>query len=249
MKAMIFAAGLGTRLRPLTDSMPKALVDVGGMPMLERVIRKLKKNGVTEIVVNVHHFPDMITDFLDQNRNFGLTIHVSDERNRLLDTGGGIAKAIGILGDDEPVLVHNVDILTDFDVNAMLCRHVKSGADATLLTSARTTSRYLLFDGEQRMQGWCNVSTGEVQPHDIDANSFGRLAFGGVHILSPRMLKRLREYSCKEDVFSIVPFYIDVCREMDIRAFVPDMEYHWVDIGKPESLSLAGKYVSEGILE
>lgn len=249
MKAMIFAAGLGTRLRPFTDSRPKALVEVGGVPMLERVIMKLKRYGVTEIAVNVHHFPDMISDFLEHNGNFGLKIYVSDERERLLDTGGGIAKAIGLLGDEEPMLVHNVDILTDFDVEAMLCRHVESGADATLLTSVRSTSRYLLFDGEQRMKGWCNVSTGEVRPRGVDANFFKRLAFGGVHILSPRMLKRLREYSSKEDVFSIVPFYIDVCREMDIRSFVPDANCHWVDIGKPESLLLAREYVSEGILE
>ena len=146
MKAMIFAAGLGTRLKPLTDRMPKALVPVNGIPMLQHVILKLKQAGCTEIVINIHHFGEQIIDFLQAHQNFGITVHISDEREELLDTGGGIKKAIPFFSGNEPFLVHNVDILSDTDLKALYDYHRQSINDATLLVSQRETSRYLLFD-------------------------------------------------------------------------------------------------------
>lgn len=153
MKAMIFAAGLGTRLKPLTDHMPKALVPVAGRPMLEHVILKLKKAGFTELVINIHHFGEQIIDFLKANQNFGLTIHISDERDKLLDTGGGIKKAATFFTGTEPFLVHNVDILSNADLKEVYDFHRKSQNQATLLVSPRKTSRYLLFDTDNRLPG------------------------------------------------------------------------------------------------
>ncbi len=238
MKAMIFAAGLGTRLRPLTDDRPKALVEVDGVPVLQRVIMNLMRFGFDDVVVNVHHFADKIERFLERNGNFGIKITVSDERKLLLDTGGGIAAASGLLDGDEPFLVHNVDILTDIDLGTLYCRHCESGADATLLTSDRTTSRYLLFDRENRMKGWTNVSTGEVLPHGLDMDGLVKRAFGGIHVISPSMLRPLCEYAPGQP-FSIVPFYVSVCRDMLIKSYEPDSEYYWFDIGRHSTLAAA----------
>ena len=151
MKAMIFAAGLGTRLRPLTDHMPKALVPVAGKPMLERVILRLKEAGFNEIMVNIHHFGEQIIDFLRAHDNFGTEIHISDERGMLLDTGGGIKKARPFLDGQEPFLVHNADILTDIDLAGLYRHHLESDAESTLLVSERKTSRYLLFDDDYHL--------------------------------------------------------------------------------------------------
>ena len=164
MKAMIFAAGLGTRLKPLTDHTPKALVPVNGRPMLEHVILKLKAAGCTEAVVNVHHFGQQIIDFLHAIQNFGITIHISDERNEFLDTGGVIKKASSFFSGTAPFLVHNVDILSDVDLKALYDFHLQSGNDATLLVSPRETSRYLLFDTNIRLCGWLNKLTGQTKP-------------------------------------------------------------------------------------
>lgn len=161
---MIFAAGLGTRLRPLTDNMPKALVPVAGKTMLERVILKLKDASFHDITINIHHFGSQIIDFLRANQNFGVDIHISDERGELLDTGGGIKKARPLLESNEPFLIHNADILTDLDLNAFYHHHLESDADATLLTNHRKTSRYLLMNQDNRLCGWTNLSTGEVLP-------------------------------------------------------------------------------------
>ena len=151
MKAMIFAAGLGTRLKPLTDNKPKALVEVGGKTMLELVILKLKEAGFNEIVINIHHFGQQIIDYLKANNNFGLTIHISDERDYLLDTGGGIKKATPFLMGNEPFLEHNVDIFSNVDLRQLYENHLKSGATATLLVSQRKTARYLLFNKENKL--------------------------------------------------------------------------------------------------
>ena len=179
---MIFAAGLGSRLKPLTDSMPKALVPIAGRPMLEHVILKLKASGFTEIVINIHHFGEQILDFLKANDNFGLTIHISDEREQLLDTGGGVRKACTFFEhSDEPFLVHNVDILSDVDLKELYDYHLQNGSVATLLASRRKTSRYLLFDTDRRLCGWINKDTGQVKPEGFrpDESRYQEYAFSG----------------------------------------------------------------------
>ena len=156
MKAMIFAAGLGTRLKPLTDSTPKALLPINGKPMLEHVILKLKDAGFHQIAINVHHLGDQIINFLAANNNFGIQIHISDERDYLLDTGGGIKHAAAFLQGNEPFLIHNVDILSDIDLRALYNHHIETNPLATLLVSKRNTSRYLLFNKENKLCGWRN---------------------------------------------------------------------------------------------
>jgi len=244
MKAMIFAAGLGTRLRPLTDSMPKALVNVGGIPMLQRVIMNLKNAGCFHIIVNVHHFPDMIIDFLASHKNFGIEITVSDERCKLLDTGGGIVKAASWLDGDEPFIVHNADILTDLDLRKIYDAHCDSLADATMLVSSRNTSRYLLFDNNMRMNGWINDSTGEVKPTETNAADFKKYAFNGIHVISPSALHELASFRKKGETFSIMDFYIGSCRRLNLSGFIPAAHYSWFDIGKPASLAAAEAHLT-----
>lgn len=243
MKAMIFAAGLGTRLRPLTDNMPKALVKVGGVPMLERVILHLKDCGFDKVIVNVHHFADMIIDFLRSNDNFGIDIVISDERDELLDTGGALVKAKSWLDGTEPFLVHNADILTGLDLGEMMRRHVESGADATLLTAVRESSRYLLFDTCGRLRGWTNVKTGECIPEGIVTSDYRQLAFGGIHVISPSLLEKMVSY-CPQGAFPVVPFYVKSCDDAIICSYEPDRQYAWFDIGKPATLSAAENYLS-----
>ncbi len=245
MKAIVFAAGLGTRLRPLTDSCPKALVKVGDDAVLGHVIRKLVGAGIDEIVVNVHHFPDMVIDYLQANDNFGVTVHVSDERDCLLDTGGGILKARHWLDGKEPILIHNADILTDFPISEMAERHEVDKADVTLLVKDRSTSRYFLFDNDNRMRGWVNTSTGEVRPEGLATAELHKLAFGGVHIMSPVVFESLARYSA-DRAFSITPFYIAMASKLHIWGFQPASEYRWIDIGKPESLCRARELFAWG---
>ena len=240
---MIFAAGLGTRLRPLTDNMPKALVPVAGKPMLERVIIRLKVAGFDDITVNIHHFGGQIIDFLEANRNFGVNIHISDERELLLDTGGGIRKARPFLDGDEPFLVHNADILTDIDLAAFYRHHQESNVEATLLVSERNTSRYLLFDNRYNLHGWINKSTGEVKPEGFSyqAGEFKELAFGGIHVISPSLF-RLMDTPQWTGKFSIIPFYLSICRQAQIQGY-PLQGFQWFDIGKPETLAQAEAYL------
>lgn len=164
MKAFVLAAGLGTRLKPWTEKHPKALVPVGGVPMLERVIGRLRQEGFDDITVNVHHFADQIRDFLD-SKDFGVTVHISDESERLSDTGGGILKAGPILGRDKcPFIVHNVDILSDAPLAEIMAEHLRSGRDISLVTSPRESTRKLVFDDRESLHGWHNLSTGEYRP-------------------------------------------------------------------------------------
>lgn len=241
MKAMIFAAGLGTRLRPLTDNCPKALVEVGGVPMLQRVITHLSDCGFDQIVVNVHHFGEMIMEFLRANNNFGLDMAVSDERGELLDTGGALVKARQLLDGSEPFLVHNADILTDINLGTMMAAHKGSGRGATLLVSRRDTSRYLLFDKAGRLHGWTNVKSGEKIPTSINPADYERGAFGGIHVVEPRLLAMMCRY-CPEGPFPIVPFYVQACSDELIGAYTPEEDYQWFDIGKPATLAEAEKY-------
>ena len=246
MKAMIFAAGLGSRLKPLTDTMPKALVPVAGCPMLEHVILKLKASGFTEIVINIHHFGEQIIDFLKTNKDFGLTIHISDERDRLLDTGGGIRKArLFFENSGEPFLVHNVDILSDMNLKELYDFHMQSGSVATLLASRRTTSRYLLFDTERKLRGWINKDTGQVKPEGFhyDESLYREYAFSGIHVFSPAVF-RLMEAPRWEGKFSIMDFYLATCGQTDYSGYLAE-KLELIDIGKPETLARAEEFVKK----
>lgn len=240
---MIFAAGLGTRLAPITDRIPKALVEVGGKTALQHAIERLKSAGIDDIIINVHHFPKQIIDYLSTNDNFGLNISISDESDRLLDTGGGLLRAINRFQIDEPVLLYNADILTDIDLSQMIDEYNQSNSDALLLAWDRPSSRRLLFDSEMRMRGWKNMSTSEVRPAGLDDSGTMPLAFGGIHIVSPSMFEPLSHYAntCG-DVFSITPFYISVCDDQLIRGFRPEGPFQWWDIGKHETLAEARKH-------
>lgn len=243
MKAMIFAAGLGTRLKPLTDHMPKALVPVAGRPMLEHVILKLKAAGFNELVINIHHFGEQILDFLRANQNFGLTIHISDERDCLLDTGGGIRKAEPFFRGNEPFLVHNVDILSDTDLKALYEYHRQSGNDATLLASRRKTIRYLLFDDEKRLCGWINKDTLQTKPEGFAYNPehHHEYAFSGIHVISPSLFHYM--YERWTGKFSIMDFYLQTCHEARIGGRLTDT-LRLIDIGKPETLTQAEEFLA-----
>lgn len=246
MKAMIFAAGLGSRLKPLTDTMPKALVPIAGRPMLEHIVLKLKASGFTELVINIHHFGQQIIDFLQANNDFGLTIHISDERDQLLDTGGGIKKARPFLdATDEPFLVHNVDILSDIDLKVLYDHHLKYGSEATLLASRRETSRYLLFDAEKKLCGWTNKDTGQVKPEGFhyDESLYREYAFSGIHVLSPSIF-RLLDTPRWEGKFSIMDFYLDTCHQADFSGYLTE-NLQLIDIGKPETLAKAEKFCAK----
>lgn len=244
MKAMLFAAGLGTRLKPLTDHMPKALVPVAGKPMLEHVLLKLKSAGFTEIVINIHHFGQQIIDFLQANQNFGLTIHISDERAKLLDTGGGIRHASRFLDSREPFLIHNVDILSDTNLEEVYRYHCQSQNIATLVVSPRKSSRSLLFDIDNRLCGWQNQTTGETKPTGFIADSsvYTSYAFSGIHVMSPEMLHAMT--GRWQGRFPIMDFYLQHCTQLPIGGYIcPTI--HLIDIGKPETLAQADTFLTQ----
>lgn len=240
---MIFAAGLGTRLKPLTDSMPKALVPVAGKPMLEHVIIKLKNAGFHEIVINVHHFADQIIHFLKEKDNFGITIHISDETDCLLDTGGGIKKAASFFTDGEPILIHNVDILSNMDLKGLYTYHQTSGNDATLLVSSRKTARYLLFNHENRLCGWINKDTLQTKPENFiyKPEEQKEYAFSGIHVISPTLFNYMGDdWSGK---FSIMDFYLQNCSKARLGGYTTD-NLQIIDIGKPETLEKAEAFIN-----
>ena len=269
MKAMIFAAGLGTRLKPITDTMPKALVPVCGQPLLYHVISKLVAAGYDDLVVNVHHFPDQIIHYL-HSHDFGARVAVSDERDFLRETGGGIRFAEALLTDfsaplemterdfstpptaplemtkemsfrpseasgeicqKEPFLVHNVDIVSNLDFGWLREQH-REGALATVVVSERKTQRYFLFDEDNRLIGWTNIATGEVRSPfpDIDPDRCRKLAFAGIHLISPAIFAAFDQLGFGER-FSIVDFYLKACANYPIYAAVPP-DFQMVDVGK-----------------
>jgi NDP-sugar pyrophosphorylase family protein len=252
MKAMILAAGLGTRLRPLTDTRPKALVELSGRTLLEITLTRLRTFGVTEVIINVHHFADMVTDYLKSNKNFGLRIEISREEV-LLDTGGGLKKAAWFFLEDpknldEPFLLHNVDVISNIDLRAMLQFHNANQALATLAVQSRKTSRYLLFDNHDQLRGRridnknTVISSEARNPSSIPLHA---LAFSGIHILSPRLLPLLAE----EGIFSIVPSYLRLAaQDQKILAFRAD-NYHWRDLGRPADLAQAAEDMKKGALK
>ena len=227
-QAMIFAAGLGTRLKPLTDTMPKALVRVGGQPLLWHVIQKLKTAGYERIVVNVHHFADQIVDYLRLNNNFGLDFRISDETSQLLETGGGIKKALPLFDPTEPILIHNVDILSNLDLSNL-------HADAPLLVvSQRKTKRYLQFDDTMRLTGWKNVETGEVKGREGHP-----LAFSGIHVFHPSLIPLLDEWP---DRFPIMDFYLKACADHLIKGYEAE-GLRLLDVGKLDTLEEANEFL------
>lgn len=244
MKALIFAAGIGSRLKPFTDTHPKALATVGGITMLQRNLERVRDAGADRIVVNVHHFPEQIIAFLDSIRYPGVEIIVSDESDRLLDTGGGLLKARDLIGASpaEPVILHNADILTDAPLSAMVEQHISKNAVATLLVSRRQSSRMLYFNDKQRLAGWANLKTGETKPEGFDNNDLGitPLAFGGVHIVDPAIFPALARYADTHGaMFSITPFYLASLSEIGIFGFTPQENFIWHDIGSPQKLAEA----------
>jgi NDP-sugar pyrophosphorylase family protein len=244
MKAMIFAAGLGTRLRPLTDTMPKALVPVCGNPLLYHVITKLKAAGYTELVVNVHHFAGQIREYL-ATHDFGLPIAISDESEELLETGGGIAHAAPLLLPcEEPILIHNVDILSNLDI-PWFQSQTRPEAVSTLLVSERETSRYLLFDGEMRLVGWTNVATGEVRSPfpDLNPEHYRKLAFSGIHNVSPAIFDAFTQAGFTGR-FPIMDFYIQECANNPIYG-VAAPNLRLLDVGKVDSLAQAEEFLKE----
>jgi mannose-1-phosphate guanylyltransferase len=248
MKAMILAAGLGTRLRPLTDDRPKALVEISGHTLLEITLRRLAYFGIREVIVNVHHFADMVVDYLKKNDNFGMRIEISRE-DVLLDTGGGLKKAARFFQEDsnradEPFLVHNVDVLSTIDLHRMLESHEQNGPLATLAVQERETSRPLLFDEVNQL---CGRQTGRDQPPEIvrSCGVMQPLAFCGVHVISTRLLALMTE----SDAFSIIPTYLRLASQNEkIIAFRAD-EYYWRDLGKPENVTQAARDVEQRLIE
>ena len=242
MKALVFAAGLGTRLKPLTDTMAKALVPVAGEALLSRVMRKLTAAGYDDIVINVHHFADQIRDYVAAHDDFGVKVSFSDETDLLRETGGGIRHAAPLLDGDAPFLVHNVDILSNLDLTWVRAQH-QPGDLSTILVSDRPTQRYFLFDEEGLLVGWTNLATGEVRsPYSgIDPDCCTRLAFAGIHCISPAIFPLMRDWPEK---FGIVDFYLSACRRHAIRAAVmPGLVLH--DVGKTAELAGLSRIVEK----
>lgn len=248
MNAMIFAAGLGTRLKPLTDTMPKAMVPVNGKPLIQILIERLKAVGVTEIVINVHHFAMQIIDFVIDNNFFDIIIKFSDERDQLLETGGGLKKAAHYFSNDKPILVHNVDILSNADLLSLY-----SHADSTtLLVSERPTQRYLLFDNDSsRLVGWTNIATGEVKSpypdikaHEGDTDFFThtsflkKYAFSGIQVFHPSLLPLMADWHGK---FSIIDFYLSICHTTPIVCHC-DPRLQLLDVGKLDTIKKAEEF-------
>lgn len=254
-QAMIFAAGLGTRLKPLTDTMPKALVPVGGEPLLHHVIMKLKAAGFERIVVNVHHFAQQIIDYLDANRNFGLDIRISDEREGLLETGGGIKKALPLFDQASPILIHNVDILSNLDL-AQVMQTSETTPDALLLVSQRKTKRYLLFADDMHLKGWTNIETGQVRSpyswlseesslHDSSTlftlhPSLQKLAFSGIHVIWPSVFPLFSEMP---DRFGIIDFYLKYCHQFAFLGH-EQRDLQLMDVGKLDTLHDAEQFLN-----
>jgi NDP-sugar pyrophosphorylase family protein len=231
MKAMILAAGLGTRLRPLTDHIPKALIKIGGTPLLEFAIKKLYHFGFEDIIINVHHYPDMIINFLESNNNFGANISISDERDMLLDTGGGLKKASPFFTESEPFLIYNSDIITDLNLMELYNYHLKQNAICTLAVRERETSRYFIFDENNALCGWWNKTTGEKKSVRWSDSGFKAMAFSGIQIIDPVALNLFPD----KNVFSLVEYYLLIAHNHKVESF-DHTQTRWVDIGKPETL-------------
>jgi NDP-sugar pyrophosphorylase family protein len=231
MKVMIFAAGMGTRLRPITDKIPKALVEINGIPMLEHLILKFKHIGFNEFVINVHHFPDQIIDFIKKKSNFNSKIYISDESDMLLDTGGGLLKAKELLNDTTSFMIYNVDIFTDIDPLKLIEFHHNNKAIATLSVRNANASRKLFFDENNFLCQWKNFQSNETKQSRNPKGEMKAFAFNGIHIIDSNMFKLITETG----KFSIVDLYLRLARENQISAFESPFSF-WYDLGKPETI-------------
>jgi N-acetyl-alpha-D-muramate 1-phosphate uridylyltransferase len=237
MKAMILAAGLGSRLKDLTKNTPKALIKIKNKTLLEILISKLKSQGINEIIINVHHHAQQIIDFINSNNKFDISIECSQE-SELLDTGGGLKKASWFFDGKEPFLLYNVDVISDINISQMLDFHKISNSDVSIAIRSRKTSRYFLFDANNKLCGWKNEATNEEKIVRESSQKLLPFSFMGIHIISPEVFK----YFPKEEKFSIVDFYLSIAAENKILGFPAD-KYSWIDCGKPENLIEAGNII------
>ena len=252
---MIFAAGLGTRLKPLTDTLPKALVPLAGKTLLQWQIEKLKAAGITDIVINIHHFPDMIINYLKDNDNFGCNIQISDERDALLETGGGLRKAeekfrsLGVQefrSSNEGILICNVDILSNIDIPVLLQAYNPAEL-GLVVVSQRETQRYLLFDRGNRLCGWTNIATGEFRgpiAQSQEPIAHRQLAFSGMQVLNPRIFECMDNIvKLKGEKFSLIDLYLNICEQEVLKAYIPN-DYRMMDVGKISQLSEAEEFAN-----
>jgi len=236
MKAIILAAGLGSRLNAITRETPKALVEVNGFTMLETVIRKLKDKGITEFLVNIHHFGQKIINFLDANNNFGVHISISDEREELLNTGGAILKARDFIHGKEDILIHNVDIFSDVNLLKMHNYHTEKNCMATLCIRKRDTKRYLLFDDYNNLNGWTNTATNEFKWVLEKPLQFHPFAFSGIYIINPEFVEKINQ----KGSFSIIDSWLEVAKHDIVKGFI-DKSTIWHDLGTIERITEAEK--------
>jgi NDP-sugar pyrophosphorylase family protein len=242
MRAMIFAAGLGTRLRPLTDHRPKALVEVGGISLLEINIRRLIKLGVTDIIINVHHFADQIETFIAEKKAFGINIAFSDEREKLLDTGGGLKKAAWFFEKyKEPFLVCNADVLSNIDLQSLINYHVNQKVIATYAVQRRETSRYMLHDANMQLYGWANIKSGDIKiSRQARQQALKMYAFSTYQVLNPKIFKLMPE----EEVFSMIDLYLKVARKQPVLGWLHENDI-WIDVGKPQAIEMAAGLLNQ----
>ncbi len=238
-KAMIFAAGLGSRLSPLTDDRPKALIMLQGKTLLQRAVEKLAAAGVKLLVINVHHFSSLMYQAIEQLKYPGLQIAVSDESGQLLETGGGLVKAAGLLAGEEPFFLYNVDVISGIDLNSMYAYHQQNGALATLAVSRRTSTRYFLWE-QKRLCGWQNEVSGDKVICFPVSSTPQKLAFSGIHVVSPQVLELITE----KGRFSINKLYLRLAAKFPVMAYEHDATF-WADVGTPEKLSKAEKMLKE----
>ena len=237
---MILAAGLGTRLKPLTDSTPKALVKIKDKTLLELQINKLKSQGFDQIIINIHHFADKVKAYLEQNIFFNCQITLSDESKMLLDTGGGLKKASHFFSDGEPFLVYNVDILSSINLNKLMEFHKASGSIVTLAVQDRSSSRKFLFDDKMSLCGWMNEKTGERLIVKNEHSELFPYSFSGVQVIDPKIF----DYHPDKDIFSLVELYLSAAKEEKIIGYVHN-EDEWIDFGKIENLSEAERILNK----
>ena len=237
MKAMIFAAGLGTRLKPLTGSIPKALVEFRGKTLLEHVISKLKDSGFNELVINVHHFADNVESYLEEKDNFGIHIDISDERSLLLDTGGAVLHAKSYLKDSDLILIHNVDIISDIDLQAMMHQHTSSSSLATLAVQSRASSRKLVFNEDNFLCQWKDTDRSEIKIARESKKELSEWSFSGIHVINPDLLDLITETG----KFSIIDLYLRLAKDHKISYHETDHSY-WFDIGSIEKMKKAESF-------